>query len=314
MLLNLRELKAFKAIVEHGSMGRAAEALKLTQPALTRIIKRLETQLGVPLFERHAGGMTLTEYGAALEPHASVLLAESDHAVRELDAMRGLQKGVVRVGSVSSAIESFLPLAVERLLAQWPGLQVSLVEGLSDELALWLAKGEIDLAICFSMPENEELALVSESEWQEGSHVVAAADHPLRRHASLRLADLAGQRWALPPRRMGPREEWQQLFIAQGLEPPPVAVEARSINALRPLVAGGGFLSWMPRLLLGESQGSRAIDVLPVEGAFSVRHFAVYRRRRGTLSPATAQMRDELRRQVQALPPAMPPRGLATDR
>ena len=305
MILNLRELHAFKAITEHGSVGRAADALGLTQPALTRILKRLEQQVGVPLFERHAQGVALTAYGAALEPHAALMLAESARAVSELSEMRGLRKGVVRVGAVSSAVESFLPPAIDALLTQYPGIQVCIVEGLTDELAAWLVKGDIDLAVAFSMPETDELLLVCESEWQEGCHVVAAADHPLRRRAPLALGDLAGERWVLPPRGMAPREEWQQVFRAQGLAAPAVTVEARSVNAMRALVSRCGFLSWMPRLLLGAHLGlPRPIDVLPVAGVFVDRTFAIYRRRVGTLSPATVQLRDQLLRQVESLAPA----------
>lgn len=303
-VLNLRELQAFKAVAEHGSLGKAAQVLNLTQPALTRILKRLEEQLGAPLFDRHAHGMSLTPFGRTLEPHASLMLSESHQAVRALREMQGLEHGVVRVGAVSSAVEHFLPAAVDRLTAQRPGVQVHLLEGLSDELAIWLAKGEIDLAIGFSMPANDGISLVSESEWQEGCHVVAASDHPLRARPSLTLADLSGERWVLAPRRMGPREEWQQLFWSQRLTPPPVAVEARSPNAIRALVAHCGFLSWMPRLLFAHQSLPRPIDVLPVQGIASVRTFAVYQRRHGTLSPATVHLRDDLLASIRSLPPA----------
>ncbi len=305
MILNLRELHAFKAIVEHGSLGRAAEALSMTQPALTRVLKRLEAQVGATLFERHSSGMTPTPYGVALEPYASLMLAESANATRELREMLGLERGVIRVGAVSSAVESFLPLAIDQLLTRRPGLQVRIIEGLSDELALWLVKGDVDLAIGFSMPETDELSLVSESHWQEGCHVVAAADHPLRQQPRLRLADLQDARWTMPPRKMGPREEWEQMFRAQGVPVPPVAVEARSINAMRSLIVQCGFLSWMPRLLFGAHQGlPRPIEVLEVDETATIRSFAIYRRRHGTLSPATAELRDELLRQLSALPPA----------
>ncbi|WP_322470440.1 LysR family transcriptional regulator [Hydrogenophaga sp. SNF1] len=305
-VLNLRELQVFQAVVECGSLGKASEVLNLTQPALTRILKRLEEQLGVALFDRHAHGMSLTPYGRALEPHASLMLSESGHAVRALREMQGLERGVVRVGAVSSAVEHFLPDAVGRLTERHPGVQVHIVEGLSDELAVWLAKGDIDLAIGFSMPADDAISLVSESEWQEGCHVVAAMDHPLRARPSLTLADLAGQRWVLVPRKMGPREEWQQLFWSQRMAPPPVAVEARSTSAIRALVARCGFLSWMPRVLLGECQGpSRAIEVLPVEGVASVRTFALFQRRHGTLSPATVRLRDDLLASIRALPSAV---------
>ncbi len=305
MILNLRELQAFKAIADCGSLGRAAEALNATQPALTRIVKRLEQQLGVALFERHTHGVSLTAYGRALEPYASLMLAESHSAVRELREMQGLQRGVVRVGAVASAVENFLPDAIDRLTRHRPGLQVHIVEGLSDELALQLAKGEIDLAIGFSMPQTDEVSLVSESEWQEGCHIVCAAGHPLLARGPLQLADLADQRWVLPPRKMGPHEEWLQLFWAQGLPAPAVAVEARSINAIRALVVRCGFLSWMPRLLLGEHQGlPRPIEILPVAAVTTMRSFAVYQRRHGSLSPASALLRDDLLALIRALPSA----------
>lgn len=175
MLLNLRELNAFKAIVDSGSLGRAAEALNLTQPALSRIIKRLEDQLGVPLFERHQRGVSLTEYGARLEPFANLLLSESQRAVQEIEAMRGLEKGVVRVGAVVSALGHLVPTAVEQLLRKWPGLQVHLVEALSEDLINMLVKGDIDLALAFSVPASDEVLQVSQSEWQEGCHVVVGA-------------------------------------------------------------------------------------------------------------------------------------------
>lgn len=305
MTLNLRELQVFKAVVELGSLGKASDALNLTQPALTRILKRLEQQLGAPLFDRHAHGMSPTPYGLALEPYASLMLSESSNAIREVREMLGLERGIVRVGAVSSAVENFLPDAVERLTANRPGVQVHVVEGLSDELALWLAKGEIDLAIGFAMPASEEITLIAQSELQEGCRVVAAIDHPLRSRQGLRLSDLAGQRWALSPRKMGPREEWLQLFLSHGLQPPAVAVEVRSINAIRAMVARCGFLSWMPRLLLGVHQGlPKAIDVLHVEGVSSVRTFALYQRRSGTLSPATIQLRDDLLVLIRNLAPA----------
>lgn len=317
MLLNLRELQAFKAIAELGSLGRAAEALSLTQPALTRTLKRLERQLGVPLFERHPHGMALTSYGHALAPHAGLLLSGSDEALRAVNELLGLSRGMVRIGAVSSAVEHLLPPAIERLLTVHPHLQVQIVEGLSDELLLALARGEVDLALGFSAAGDEDVVLVSESGWQEGCHVVCAAGHPLLARSPVGLADLAGGRWVLPPRRMGPREEWHQLFWDHGLPAPEVAVEARSINAIRALVAGSGFLSWMPRLLLGGAQPlPRSIEVLPVREVEAVRSFALYQRRRGLLPPAAAALRDELLKQVAALPasaslrpPRRAPRG-----
>ncbi|MDM0110396.1 LysR family transcriptional regulator [Variovorax sp. J22R24] len=303
MIRDLGQMRAFLGVVQHGSLGRAAQELHVTQSALTRIIRRLEDQLGVPLFDRHASGMALTPYGAALEPYASLLVAESANAVREIEALRGLSKGIVRVGSVASAIENMLPAAVEKLLTQWPGLHVNIVEGLDEELSTWLEKGEIDLAISFSMPETDDLIKISESGWQDGCHIVAAKTHPLRSKARLELSDLAGAKWVLPPRKMGPREEWHQMFLKNGYPPPEVAVETRSVGAIRSLVRRAGFLSWLPDLLLVDQGGEDSIEALGVANTDSLRHFAVYRRRFGLLSQPAAKLLEELRTTVRELRP-----------
>jgi DNA-binding transcriptional LysR family regulator len=303
MIRDLGQMRAFLGVVQHGSLGRAAQELHVTQSALTRIIRRLEDQLGAPLFDRHASGMALTPYGEALEPYASLLVAESANAVREIDALRGLSKGLVKVGSVASAIENMLPAAVDKLLTQWPGLRVNIVEGLDEELSVWLEKGEIDLAISFSMPESDLLIKISESGWQDGCHIVAARDHPLRATAKLELSDLTGAKWVLPPRKMGPREEWHQMFLRNGFQPPEVAVETRSVGAIRSLVRRAGFLSWLPDLLLAYQGSEASIQALNVENASSLRHFAVYRRRFGLLSQPAAKLLEELRTTVKELTP-----------
>jgi DNA-binding transcriptional LysR family regulator len=80
MTLDLRQLNAFLTIVSAGSLGRAADMLHITQPALSRTVRRLEQQVGAPLFERHSKGMQLTAVGSALLPHATLLLREAEHA------------------------------------------------------------------------------------------------------------------------------------------------------------------------------------------------------------------------------------------
>ena len=116
MPLDLKQLNAFLTIVATGSHGRAAETLHVTQPALSRTVRRLEEQIGAPLFERHATGMQITAIGTALLPHATLLQREAEQAVEEINALRGLSKGAIRVGAVGSIACLVLPQAIGAVL------------------------------------------------------------------------------------------------------------------------------------------------------------------------------------------------------
>jgi DNA-binding transcriptional LysR family regulator len=295
MTFDHHQLRAFTTVVDSGSLGRAAAALHITQPALSRSIKRLEEQVGAPLFERHSKGMQLTAIGSALLPHAMLLQREAEHAREEIDAMRGLTKGTIRVGAVGSIASLLLPMAVGSVLKKWPGLHVQIIEGVWDRLAEGLMRHEIDLALSVEVPESDEIMALTDCRWEDSSHVVAAMRHPLRKKRVLRLADTLDCQWAIPPRGTGPFEHMQQVFGAHGLAMPEIVVETRSITVLKSLVARSGFLSWMAEPMVDTESKAGVLDTLNIPGVTGRRTLTAYRRRQGILPGPAVKLLDELR-------------------
>jgi DNA-binding transcriptional LysR family regulator len=288
MAFDHRQIAAFLAIVHQGSLGRAAETLHVTQPALSRLIKRLEAQVGAPLFERHARGMALTPIGDALLPHARLMQREGDAAVEEIRALRGLAKGTIRVGAIASIASLALPQAIGRVLAQYPNLRVQVLEGVWDRLAEALMKHEIDVALDVDKPDSTDIVGIADCRWQDTSHVVAASAHPLQRRHRLTLQDTMSQRWAVTPQGTGPFEHLRLTFAALGLGLPDIVVETRSITVLKSLVTGAGFLSWMAAPIWAAERSAGLIEALPVPGIDAKRTLSAFRRRHGLL-PVPAQ-------------------------
>ncbi|WP_426397303.1 LysR family transcriptional regulator [Ralstonia sp. R-29] len=295
MAFDLRQLRAFTTIVSAGSLGRAADVLHVTQPALSRIIKRLEDEVGAPLFERHSKGMQLTAIGQALLPHAALLQREADYAREEIDAMRGLAKGTIRVGAVGSIASYVLPLAVGNVVARWPNLRVEILEGVWDRLAEGLVKHEIDLALSIAMPDTEEIIAIADCRWEDASFVVASPEHALRQRPSLMLADTLDAPWAIPPRGTGPYEHMRQVFEAAGLGLPNIVVETRSVTALKSLVARSGFLSWMAEPMIDAERRAGVIEPLPIPGLVARRTLTAFRRRHGILPSPAVKLLEALR-------------------
>ncbi|HWW07075.1 LysR family transcriptional regulator [Collimonas sp.] len=295
MTFDLRQLTAFTTIVATGSLGRSADALHVTQPALSRTIKRLEEQVGAALFERHSKGMQLTEIGRALVPHATLLLREAEHATEEIDAMRGLVKGTIRVGAVGSIASLVLPQAIGEVLKKWPTLHVHVIEGVWDRLTDALVRHEVDLALGMAVADTDEICAIGDCRWEDRSYVVAASDHPLRNNPKLKLADTLSQPWAMPPQGTGPFEQMQQVFGAHGLAMPNIAVETRSITVLKSLVTRSGFLSWMPEPMYDVDHQARLIDALAIPGVMASRTLTAFRRRHGILPGPAVKLLEQLR-------------------
>ena len=296
MAYDLYELRAFLAVVEYGSLGKAAEKLSVTQPALSRIIKRLEMDVGEPLFERHSGGMRTTVYGKALLPYAQQLDQEERLARDEIDRMRGLSKGVLRVGVASGACAVFIHQAIGTFLEKWPGITVEAMEGIWDEIASALSNYQIDLVLAPEVPETEQIAAVKNCSWQETIHAVVGANHPLRQQSSVRMEDLLSQRWCLIPKNTEPYKRFISLFEKKGLEPPEFALSSSSIPLLKSLVAHCGFITWLTAPMYGAELKAGLIYELDVEGLSHERTFGAYHRRSGVLPKPAVQFLDEVRK------------------
>lgn len=295
MSLDPRHLRAFLAVVDAGSLGRAAEALHLSEPAVSRIVKRLEAQLHVQLFERRTTGMELTSFGQALLPYANLLNTEALHAVDEINALRGLDRGSLRIGAVASAAIMILPAVLERLLARWPGLQVQITEAVEDRLAAALVSNTLDVVISGAIADDNDIVKVTEPRFSDRYSVIASTTHPLTGRQNLSTRDLAGMQWVMPPEDAAPRRLFHAVIEELGVPPPVIRVETRSPAAIKSLVAGTQFLGWLPEPLFAAEQAAGLIAPLAVKELSLARRFYVYRRRQTFVAPPVLRFLEELR-------------------
>lgn len=295
MTLDPRQLKVFLTVARSGSLGLAAETLHLTQPALSRIVKRLEIQLGVPLFERRTTGMELTSYGRALLPHATLLVSEAAQAIEQINALRGLGQGSIRIGVVASVATMLLPGVLDKVLARWPNLHVQITEAVEGVLEAALAQNAIDVAISGPIAESPEIMQVGEHQFTDRYSVISAADHPLLGRGELSIHDLADMSWVMPSVDAEPRKQFNALMSRVGIPAPRVAVETRSPTVIKAIVAKTSYLGWLPEPLFAVEQAAGMIKALPVPELAIRRRFFVFRRRRQFVPPPVEKFLQSLK-------------------
>lgn len=192
----LRSLRYFLCIAEEKNMTRAAERLRIAQPALSRQIARLEADLGVTLFKRAARGMELTEAGEILQRRAYAIMAQLAQAHHDVTAHVERPQGVVVVGMPPTPGEFIAPPLLARVKAEYPGIELRFVEGFSNALEKRLVQGEISLAVMHDAPMQDDI--ISTELLVEHLHVIGARG-ALDRPAYL-LAEAAALPLILPSR------------------------------------------------------------------------------------------------------------------
>lgn len=309
MPLDSRLVTAFLAVAEQGSLSRAAQVLNLTQPALTRTIKRLEAQVGAPLFERQPTGMSLTAYGEVLLRRARILESETQTTISEIRALRGIGQGNVRLGVVSSAAEALLPQTIARMSQTCPETVFTVTVGLEDELAVRLVRGELDLVVAFHLPDGQDIRCLVNGPSHDGCCFVAGRAHRLATRRDLSLEDIGAESWVLPPEGTSVRAQVTEVFARNGVPAPAVRVETQSLLAMKALVERAGFLTWLPPMLFaGAASPIVALDVRRAQ-VQSSRSFSIYCRTNSLLTVAASRALQELRRALGSVPQAIPVRG-----
>jgi len=263
--LKMGELRVFTAVLEHRSFRKAAAVLHLTQPAVTKAIAGLEDTLGVKLFDRVSNGVEPTVHGRSFAPRAQAVFDELRRAAQDLALLSSGAIGSLRVGVLPLPAIPFVPVAVNRLLDQHPGILVSLVEASETELLDRLRKRDIELAIL-------RLALVDPADdlrvdrlFDERLCVVAAQTHALATRDNLQWPELLEQRWVMPPADCFFYEHVQRSLDRMHMPMPRPAVEATSNQLQRSLVLHAGMLSFGMRSQISFAPGKEFVVRLPFE-------------------------------------------------
>jgi LysR family transcriptional regulator, pca operon transcriptional activator len=263
--LKMAELRAFAAVMEHGSFHKAAAVLHLTQPAVTKTIANLESTLGVKLFHRAAQGVEPTVHATSFAPRARAVFDELRRAAQDLALVSAGASGALRVGIVPMPAVPFLPVALQSLMKKSPDALFTVVEGRESELVDRLRKGDIEVAILrLSLLEPDE-DMIARSLFQESLCVVAAKGHRLASRARLSWADLMAERWVLPPGDCYFHEHVMRTLGALNLPMPRHTVESASINIQFGMVLHAGLLSFGMRSQVEFVPGKEHLVRLPYE-------------------------------------------------
>lgn len=282
--MDLRLLRYFTACIEHKSMHAAAEALHVSQPALSKAIHQLEASLGAPLLERRPRGVVPTAYGATLLRYSKMIDAELRRAAAEIDAMRGATKGKINVGAVPTMIPAMTRVAAE-VLHSHPGLKLQIRVAFSAELTSSLLDGELDLALILIPEGGAAPGLVFEPVQPTEPVIAARAGHPLTQRSKLSIADLKEFPWLMPAY---PATHWRvisRVFLDAGVPPPEPAMEVSTIVFFANLVRETDMLTVLPRIMLKEGGSALDIVALPVEFPFPAEQIGLAYRENARLLP-----------------------------
>lgn len=297
-----QHLRTFLAVAEHRSIRAAARALFVSQPAVTRTMRELDSDLDIPLLRRSVTGIELTEAGAAFQARASLLLEEMRRTREELRFMKEGGYGHVSVAMTSTVGLTLLAGALERFGRQMPQARVSISEDASPAALRKLQNGTLDFAIANIGPDGLSAEFSTRPLFL--MHMVAGArvGHPLAAATSIR--QLQDQLWVVPS--LG-REFLSQLFVPRGLEVPPRIIECESFAIAAHLMARMDLLGFFSAALFEQELAPLGVSALPLRETFQAAEVGIVTLRDSRLTPMAHCLMECI--QAQPLPAGMEAAG-----
>lgn len=296
--LDLSQLRYFDAVARHGSFSAAARALSITQPGLTKAIRRLESSLDCNLFRRLARGVALTEEGHALLRHANQLKMQLVDAREEVRSLSRGAMGCIRIGAGPSWLTSALPGIVAKMANAYPGLRFRVSGGFKGNLVELVRTGDLDIAVT-ALPSRTPQGLHAIPLTQDTISIIARRGHPLRAKRRLHASDTLKYPWILPGRDVLSRMRLDALFRVLGMESPEPNIEVDSIPFIAGVLRDSDMLSFMTLQIVRSSM--EGVAPLHIPNLSTVRSAGVIFRSSAAAAPATKTFIDAIQEYADAI-------------
>lgn len=285
--VTLRQMRVFAAVARHLSFTRAARELHLTQPAVSQQMRLLELEVGMPLIEQIGRKIRLAPAGTELLRYANQVTELLREAAESLAAMRGLKRGLLKLGAVSTA-KYFAPALLSAFTPEYPEVNIKFTVGNRDEIVRLLAANELDLVIMGRPPA--ELATAATPFAPHPSVFIAAPQHPLVARRQLPLATLAQESLLVREEGSGTRASMERLFAEQRVAFR-AQMEVSSNETIKQAVMAGMGISFISAHTLGLEVGAGRLAILDVVGLPIIRDWYVIQLREKRLPPIAAAFR-----------------------
>jgi len=298
--LKLQDLNVFMAVVQAGSMRKAAERLNTVQPVISRSIGELEHTFGVRLLDRHRQGIEPTEYGRALLACGLAVFDDLRQGVKTIESLVDPTVGEVRIGCNATLAASFVSAIVDRLSRRYPRIVFRIVTAYVETLHRELTERNVDLLIARGSVADERLEYISL--FGDSFSFVVGARNPLARRRRIELAELTNEPWVLPsPPDRVIESVAKEAFRASGLDYPRSTVFTASPDVRMELLATGRFISIIPDCILKFSTRGPELKALPVKQSLRGVPVGIVTLKNRTLSPVAQLFIDSAREVAKSL-------------
>ncbi|MBI4517535.1 MAG: LysR family transcriptional regulator [Deltaproteobacteria bacterium] len=292
--MDMRQVRHLLAVAEHGNVLRAASAIHISQPALSKSIQNLEAELGVQLLDRGPRGVSPTIYGTALLKHARLLLNQGAQAAAEIEAIKAGHLGHLRLGVANFAIH-FLPAVLAKLLSSKPGLSFEIVDGTYEGLTALVREGALDAVVSGLPPLHQAEDLVHEElTATEFVHVCRPDYHPFQQ-AGVPMATLSQARWILPNRPQAIVDLWKLAFRRARVVPPKPVLQSGSMMFIKAMLLEGQFVTVLPRGIVEPEVTAGALQANPLNDPFAMVTEGIIYRAGGVHPPALFALIEAIR-------------------
>jgi DNA-binding transcriptional LysR family regulator len=278
----VRQLQILVAVAKNLSLTRAAEELRLTQPAVSMQVKALERIAGLPLLERVGRHVALTEAGSELVRHAQAVLRSLRDAEDALAALRGLKTGRVSIAAVST-VKYFAPKLLAQFSRKHPEIEMKLAVQNRDTVVQLLVDNEVDLAIMGAPPQHLETTA-----FRFAKHplvIFCAPEHPLASQRDVPAAALAAEPFLVRELGSGTRAAMERFFAAHKVRPASTT-EISSNETIKQAVMAGMGLAFLSQHAIALELATCQLALVHVEGLPIMRDWNIVHRTEKRLSPA----------------------------
>lgn len=279
------QLITFATVAEHGNISHAALALHLSQPAVSGQLKLLQEDFGEPLYQRAGRGVRLTAAGEQLLAHAQRLRDTFRQAQALCEAMRGLERGTLRIGASTTPASYLLPYLIADFHKRYPDVLVSTSHGNTAEIVA--ALDSVDIAL-IEGPPGQDLPLGTQvTAWREDEIVaIVPSDHPLAQAKEHTLASLGAYPLVLRESGSGVRQIVERAFARYGVAMR-VALEIAGVEGVKEAVRAGMGVGFVSAMSIRHEDGAlRQVRIAP---APLVRRFSILLPHAATPSRAAAR-------------------------